>query len=221
MTRLLVLRPEPGASASVERARKHGFEAISIPLFAVEPVRWNAPKAEHFDGLLLTSANAVRHAGEQLRALRGLKVYSVGKQTAVEAQAAGFTVAATGEAGVDELLASIGSDLRLLHLCGADRRHPTSTGHKITELPVYRSKPLAAPDLSAARGAVVLVHSPRAARRLAELVTDRATISIAAISETAASAAGNGWKRIEAAERPTDEGLLALAARLCNKPQPQ
>lgn len=217
MTRLLVLRPEPGASATVERARKRGFESTAVPLFNVEPVSWSAPQVEHFDGLLLTSANAIRHGGEQLRALRALKVYSVGKQTALEAQEAGFIIAATGEAGVDELLASIGPDLHLLHLCGADRREPKQTGQQITELVVYRSTPIAAPDLSAARGAIVLIHSPRAAKRFAELVTDRETISIAAISEAAASAAGDGWKAVEAAERPGDEGLLALAARLCNK----
>ena len=221
MTRLLVLRPEPGASASVARARKRGLEAIAIPLFHVEPVSWDAPEAERFDGLLLTSANAVRHGGEQLRALRGLKVYSVGKQTAMEAQEAGFTVAATGEAGVDQLLGSIGSELRLLHLCGADRRQPTRTGHEITELVVYRSKEVAAPDLSAAPGAVVLIHSPRAGQRFAQLIKDRATISIAAISEIAATAAGVGWRTVETAEWPTDEGLLALAARLCNKPHSQ
>jgi uroporphyrinogen-III synthase len=217
MTRLLVLRPEPGASATVERARRHGFKAVAVPLFRVEPVSWRAPQTELFDGLLLTSANAVRHGGEQLRALQRLKVYSVGKQTAMEAQEAGFTVAATGEAGVDELLACIGSELKLLHLCGADRRQPKGTSGKITELVVYQSKQIAAPDLSAARDAVVLIHSQRAARRFAELVTDRATISIAAISGAAASAAGDGWRAVESVDRPSDEALLALAARLCNK----
>ena len=221
MTRLLVLRPEPGASATVERARKRGLDAIAVPLFEVEPVSWNAPRAEAFDGLLLTSANAVRHGGEQLQALRTLKVYSVGEQTARDAEKAGFTVAATGERGVDQLLGSIRSELKLLHLCGADRLQAKRTAQQITQLIVYRSKPISAPDLSAARGAVVLVHSPRAAQRLAELIKDRSTISIAAISESAATAAGAGWRTVEAAERPTDEGLLALAARLCNKPHSQ
>jgi len=27
---------------------------------------------------------------------------------------------------------------------------------------------------------------------------------------------GNGWLKVEAAERPTDDALLALAERLCN-----
>ena len=71
-------------------------------------------------------------------------------------------------------------------------------------------------------GQTVAVHSPRAGRRLAELVDqagiDRATIRIAAISEAAAAAAGDGWAIREAAETPDEAALLALAARLCDKP---
>jgi uroporphyrinogen-III synthase len=75
------------------------------------------------------------------------------------------------------------------------------------------------PDLSAAAGSIALIHSPRAGRRFAELVSDRASVAIAAISAVTAAAAGDGWKSVETADRPSDEGLLALAARLCNKPQ--
>jgi uroporphyrinogen-III synthase len=32
---------------------------------------------------------------------------------------------------------------------------------------------------------------------------------------------GEGWEKVETADRPTDEALLALAARLCNKPAPE
>jgi uroporphyrinogen-III synthase len=75
--------------------------------------------------------------------------------------------------------------------------------------------------LSDANGALVLVHSPRAGLRLSELVDVRGAIAIAAISPAAAEAAGSGWERVESAEAPSDEALLALAARLCNKPAPQ
>jgi uroporphyrinogen-III synthase len=47
-------------------------------------------------------------------------------------------------------------------------------------------------------------------------MTQRETIAIIAISQAAAEAVGNGWKSVEAADQPTDEALLALAARLCN-----
>jgi uroporphyrinogen-III synthase len=221
MTRVLVLRPEPGASATVERARERGLDAVAVPLFRVEPVEWRAPEAAGFDGLLLTSANAVRHGGNQLQSLRGLKAYAVGEATATAAREAGFDIEATGDAGVDRLLGSIAGELRLLQLCGADRRQPRHARQAITPVVVYRSEPIETPGLSAPSGSIALVHSLRAGARLAELVEDRASVAIAAISEAAADAVGAGWKLIDVAERPTDEALLALAARLCNNPQPK
>ena len=220
MPRLLVLRPEPGASATAERARTLGLDPVVVPLFEVEPVEWEAPEPGGFDGLLLTSANAVRHAGGKIEGLRGLKAYAVGEATAEAAREAGFDIAATGDAGVDRLLGSIESDLKLLHLCGEDRIE-TDARQSITPLVVYQSKAVDAPDVSAAQGSIALIHSPRASRRFAELVSDRPSIVIAAISDAAAKAAGNGWKQVAVADRPSDEALLALAQSLCNKPDPE
>ena len=86
MRPVLVLRPEPGASETVERARGRGLNAIAVPLFEVRPLEWEAPEPSGFAGLLLTSANAVRHGGERLAKLRGLKVYAVGEATAEAAR---------------------------------------------------------------------------------------------------------------------------------------
>jgi uroporphyrinogen-III synthase len=221
MRHLLVLRPEPGASATVDRARALGLEAVAVPLFEVEPVIWEAPEAGAFDGLLLTSANAVRCGGEGLRSLRGLKVYAVGEATADTAREAGFDIAATGEAGVDRLLGSIEADLKLLHLCGSDRYEPSRATQGITRVTVYRATPVEAPDLSAAPASVALIHSPRAGRRFAELVADRHAISIAAISQAAADTVGEGWRRVETPPQPNDDALLALAESLCDKPDPK
>ena len=220
MTRIVVLRPEPGATATVDRARKLGLDAVPIPLFEVEPVSWTAPEPGGFDGLLLTSANAVRQGGEGLKNLRGLKAYVVGEATAEAAREVGFDIASTGDSGVERLLGSIEPELKLLHLCGADRRESDDAKQQITPIIVYRAKPLA-PDLSAVKESVALIHSPRAGRRFAELVRDRSTISVAAISDAAAEAVGEGWRTVETADRPNDEALLALAARLCDKPDPK
>ena len=224
MRRVIVLRPEPGASASVERARKLGLEAAAIPLFEIEPLDWEAPEAASFDGLLLTSANAVRSAGVKLERLRGLLVYAVGAATAEAAREAGFEVAAAGDAGVDRLLGSIEGELKLLHLAGEHRKE-ASPKQSITTIPVYRSSQKQGTDVAIAAGGVVLVHSLRAGRRFAELALEnglkRASIALAAISPAAADAVGTGWERVEAADSPTDEALLALAARLCNNPAPE
>jgi uroporphyrinogen-III synthase len=220
MRRLVILRPEPGASASAEAARVMGLEPLVMPLFQVEPVAWEAPEAGAFDGLLLTSANAVRHAGEGLKVLRGLRAYAVGEATAAAARDAGFDIASTGQSGVERLLASIESDLKLLHICG-EHRTAVEAKQAITALPVYRSAELPAPcNFTEIGGQTVAVHSQRGGKRLAELADqagiDRAAIRIAAISDAAASAAGPGWEACEAAEHPDDSALLALAARLCD-----
>lgn len=220
MARVLVLRPEPGASATVEKARLLGLDAVAIPLFEIAPVEWNAPDSGRFDGLLLTSANAVRCAGDQLHALRGLPAYAVGDATAKAAREAGFGVASTGDGGVDRLLESVDPQLTLLHLCGADRREPLDARQSITPLVVYRAVDTLA-SLENIEGMIALIHSPRAGRRFAELVTDRSSISIAAISAAAADAVGDGWMFVDIAREPGDDALLALAARLCNKPDPE
>jgi uroporphyrinogen-III synthase len=220
MRRVIVLRPEPGASATLARALERGLDAAAVPLFRVEPVASEAPAAGSFDGLLLTSANAVRHGGEQIASLRGLKVYAVGEATEVAAREAGFDIASTGDLGVERLLGSIDPGLKLIHLCGADTVE-SDARQCITKLVVYRSEPLPGPDLSAIGESVALIHSPRAGRRLAQLVSDRGSTAIAAISPAAAAAVGDGWQAVEAAEQPNDDALLALAQRLCNKPSPK
>ncbi|HET7575431.1 MAG TPA: uroporphyrinogen-III synthase [Sphingomicrobium sp.] len=218
MRHLLVLRPEPGASATVECARHLGLDTSAIPLFNVEPVAWKAPDPCRFDALLLTSANAVRHGGGQLLGLHGLPAYAVGPATAEAAASAGFEIAAVGYGGLDELLNSIAPELKLLHLCGQNRRSSVNASQEIVPVVVYRSTPIDLPDLSAAAGSVAMIHSPRAGRRFAELVHDRGSIAIAAISPAAAETVGTGWGAVEFAPLPNDEALLALAASLCDKP---
>jgi len=221
MARVLVLRPEPAASATVREALRRGLDAISIPLFKIEAVDWLAPDPDEFDGLLVTSANAIRFGGMQLGRLRDLSVHAVGEASAEAARNAGFKVASIGTSGVDQLLALINPDMRLLHLCAADRRAPRERSQAITPIVVYRSKEIETPDLSASAARIALIHSPRAGRRFAELAPNRQSIAIAAISQAAADAVGIGWKAITVAAQPNDEALLVLASRLCNKPDPK
>ena len=221
MTRVLVLRPEPGASATVERARARGLDAIAVPLFEIEALEWEPPEPARFDGLLLTSANAVRRAGDGLRELRGLPAYAVGEATAEAAREAALDLAATGDAGVERLLGSIEPQLQLLHLCGEHHQAPADASQQITPVPVYRATAIDQPKLGSVEGAVALIHSPRAGRRFAELVRKRSSTAIAAISPAAAEAAGGGWATVESAAQPSDDALLALAARLCNNPPPE
>jgi uroporphyrinogen-III synthase len=221
MRRLVVLRPEPGATETVRKARERGLDAVAIPLFEVEPVAWEVPDINQFDALLLTSANAVLYGSASLEALKCLPAYAVGAATAEAAREAGFDVAMTGDSGVDELLSRIRPGVKLLHICGEHRRAPADPLQAITPITVYRSRERPSPDLRLSEGAVVLVHSPRAAavfrKMLGAANFNRASVAIAAISRAAAEAAGGGWESIDVAGRPSDDALLALAERLCNK----
>ena len=107
--------------------------------------------------------------------------------------------------------------MKLLHLCGEDRRAPASPRQAITAATVYRANAVADCDLRGLRGQVAILHSPRAAQRLRELVDEatRSTVRIAAISAPTAEAAGKGWADVRTAAAPNDSELLALAARLC------
>ena len=211
----MILRPEPGASATLARASAAGIEAEAIPLFEIAPVEWVAPDASAFDALLLTSANAVRFGGDQLTALRALPTYCVGEATALAAREAGFAVAGTGAGDAIALIERVPHGLRLLHLTARDHRAIAG----VTRIAVYHSIIIdPPPSLDRLGGGVAMVHSPRAGARLAELIEQRGDISIAAISAAAAAACGGGWNEVATIVAPGDGALLALGAALCQKP---
>lgn len=225
MSRALALfRPEPGWSASAAIARSAGLAVVGHPLFEAEPLGWSIPDGE-FDALLIGSAAVFRTGGGALRALRHLPVHAVGESTAEAARAEGFTVARTGTGGLQQVLdRQADQPRRFLRLGGEERvdlaPHP---GQSLVEIATYRMRPIpldAEPGTSLARGeAVVALHSAAAARHFAEEIDrvdiPRANIDIVALGPRIADAAGQGWRSVHIADRPTDAALLAKAIPLC------
>jgi uroporphyrinogen-III synthase len=223
MRPLVIVRPEPGASATAKAAQQLGLDPRVFPLFVVRPLEWEPPNPTDFDALLFTSANAIRHGGPGLEGLRDLPTHCVGEATAREARDYGFKVASVGSGRVDSLLQSLPGELRLLHLCGFHRREPATPTQAIRAIPVYRSDEVPASNgFRAVERSVIALHSPRAAARLGRLVEElglaRGEIALAAISPEAAEAAGTGWQALLSAKEPTDTALLAIAAELCKNP---
>jgi uroporphyrinogen-III synthase len=225
MRPLVILRPEPAAHDTLSKCAALGLDATLCPLFAVQAIAWDVPRPDDYFGLLLTSANTIRHGGEGLAELRLMPVFAVGEATADAALAAGFNSVVTGDGDVARLLARIATlaPQRLLHLTGADFTAVDVAGIEIDRRIVYESRALPAPETFAAlltASPVVMLHSPRAAARFAELCTElsveRSTISLAAISDNAARAAGKGWDTIAVAANPRDEALIQIAEALCN-----
>ncbi len=221
---VLILRPDDSARETAQRAALLGLTSIIDPLFAVEPLQWSAPPAEEFDALMLTSANAVTFGGQALDAYKSLPVLAVGSATAAAAEQAGFIVAETGNRGADDLLRALTGDqfTRILRLTGKDHVKLALSGRKIALRQVYQARALALGDMAQAalrQGHVVLLYSVRAAKILSDEMDrghlDRSVNHIVALSANIASAAGEGWKSVQAADQPTDDALLSLAGRLC------
>jgi uroporphyrinogen-III synthase len=209
---LIILRPEPGAAATALRANGLGLPTRCFPLYAARPIPWDCPDVDSFDTILMTSANAARLGGPQLRCLISKPVVAVGAQSALAVRAAGFTDMTVGDN--DARTAMTLTSGRVLHLAGHDH---VAVGAAQTRH-VYRVEALEpAADFQEVLGkpAILLVHSPRAAERINCLCAgERGHLYLIAISQNAARAAREGWAGVRIADQPSDASMLALAQDL-------
>lgn len=222
--KILIIRPQPGNDASAARAREAGFTAIQLPLFEVRARNWDAPDPAHFDALLITSANAVRHAGPQLNIFLALPVHAVGSNSARVAAAAGLKIATIGTAGVASALenARVAGHRRLLWLTAEDQMASEAPADmQVDPRIVYASEPASLDDNADEKlreADIVALHSARAARQFADWVgqvgLDRNRFYLAAFSHAIAKAAGEGWRGIAIADRPEDQALLSAVHAL-------
>lgn len=219
----LALRPEPGLSATLEKARALGLAITGLALSEIRPVAWDCPDPAGFDGLLIGSANAFLHGGPNLARLKDKPAYVVGTATADAARAAGFSVAMTGSGGLQGVLDAIPAPCQLLRIAGEEHIPLTApAGVTFTEVITYRSIALpldpVAPLLGEG-GALVLLHSAATARHFAgecdRLGLARHAIALAALGPRIAAAAGEGWAAVHTALNPDETALLALARELC------
>lgn len=222
MRKVLILRPQPGADRTAERAEALGLEPVVAPIFTLRPLDWTPPPAGSFDAILLTSANAVRLAGEGLTPFRRLRCYAVGGRTAAAAQAFGFHDIRIGPANGENLLAMMAAQgiRSAFHPCGRDYVDISHPEIGVTRIPVYAAKAVeelpAEAERAIAADAIALIHSSRAGAVFGELVGElRSRVPIVAISAAAAEAVGLGWHSIAAADVPRDAAMLELAAKLC------
>ncbi|WP_150292992.1 uroporphyrinogen-III synthase [Sphingobium estronivorans] len=221
MRPLVILRPEPGAGKTADRATRLGLEAQIIPLFAPQALHWEAPAPDRYDALLLTSAHAARLAGERLADYRGLPAYAVGRATAKAMREAGFAQVVAGDSDGTAIARRIAADGHgtVLHLGGRTVASIDAGPLRIERIAVYEMVRAADNGLAERleAGSVLLIHSPRAGEVLAQLVglEQRASLHLIAISPTALAACGPGWASAQAPDKPDDERMLALAVRLC------
>jgi uroporphyrinogen-III synthase len=224
---LLVLRPEPGNTATCRAAHAHGLHTYAAPLFVYVPREWTLPDGQ-WAGLLIGSAAVFAHAGPTLSDLRHIPVHAVGPTTARAAHNAGFTIATTGSGGLAPMVGALpGSAVkarRYLRVAGEERMPLTPPpGVVVVDVVVYAAQPLplaqSAIELIRREPVLALLHSAQAARHFAAQCTaldlPRHTIALACLAPRIAQAAGENWRTVATASRPDDEALLPLAQQMC------
>ncbi|GGB54022.1 uroporphyrinogen-III synthase [Blastomonas aquatica] len=223
-SRIIVLRPQPGATATAQALRAAGHHPLVTPLFVIEQVAWTPADASAYDALLVGSANVFRHGGPALADLKDLPVYAVGGKTSRMALDLGFRVRGQGTGGLAALLPMLAEDghLHILRLAGEDHVDLPDSRLAIDTRIVYRSRALPMPDTlrdALAQPAVVLLHSARAAEHFSSLVDaarlDRGAISLALFAPALVDVAGEGWAAVRVAASTDDRALLDVANALC------
>lgn len=224
---VLALRPEPGLSATLDKARALGLAITGLALSEIRSVAWDCPDPARYDGLLIGSANAILQGGAQLTRLTDKPVYAVGEATAEAARAAGFRVAMTGSGGLQGVLDAMPGPCHLLRIAGQEHVPlAPHAGVTFDTVIAYRNVMLAldpvAPLLASGvdgLGALVLLHSAATAQHFAaecdRLGLARAGITLAALGPRIAAAAGEHWRAVHTASRPDEAALLAMASQLC------
>jgi uroporphyrinogen-III synthase len=230
--RIWVTRAAPQAEATGLRLRRLGHAPLIAPLLEVRPIRDPKPELKGVGALAFTSRHGVA-AFAGMSKVRGLPVFTVGDATARAAREAGFATVRSARGDVESLasLISASSDFsgELLH---PSAREPAgdlvgalaAQGVKARRHAVYATEPVE-PHLAAAAALkaepieldAVLVHSPKAARRLADLdlVTRVAhELEVFCISDAAAEPLrGLNFRRIAVATAPDERALLDLIER--------
>jgi len=231
MLRVLVTRPEPGASRTARRLQERGFQPVVLPLTETVALPADAGFVTG-DAVAVTSANAVRHtANEVIAALAALPCHAVGARTAEAARKMGFSSVIEGSGDAEALADAIAAALpgkAITYLCGRVRfpmfeQRLEAAGVRVRAVETYDTLPMPHSDetilalLSGQSVDAVLLYSAKAAVAMQALSKRPALqeafekIQAFALSARIAAAFGDGaGKTIRIAARPDEEALLAL-----------
>lgn len=233
LARVLVTRHAPEAEETARRLRDLGFEPVMSPVRRLIPLN-SLPVTGIFDGLIVTSRNAL-HAGVRLpEQLLAQPVFCVGDRTADAARNAGFRNVVVGEgdapALVDAIAARMPAGARLLYLAGEPRREAIEAdlarlGYRLETCLTYRmarADGLTGEAIDALRSgtlAAILHFSAESARDCLDLAESAGLAAEAAhtrhfcLSQRVAEAVRMreiAPARIHIAESPDQASLLAL-----------
>lgn len=236
--RVLVTRPEPGASRTAERLRVAGYEPIVAPLTKIASLRQGRPTVD-FDAVAVSSANALRQAYPALiRLLSQKPLFAVGAETAAAAREAGFVDVRSSEGAAENLArdiaASVGPSGSVAYLCGRIRRDVLEAelgreGVRVVPIETYlaHSRKLSRREIAAIDSApigVALAYSLNAAKSLAGLVEARLgtifrdTVFIAISERVAERLAAVAPGRVSSAATPDEDAMFSLLPKAGHQP---
>ncbi|TIW71913.1 MAG: uroporphyrinogen-III synthase [Mesorhizobium sp.] len=233
MLRVLLTRPEPGASRTAHRLEQMGFQPILLPLTETVALPAKASEApKHAMAVAVTSANAVRHASRELiAALAALPCHAVGKRTAEAARKAGFTTVNEGPGdalALTDAIAGGSAAGTIVYLCGRVRfpafeQRLSAAGIPVRAVETYDTIGLDYSDADVAAtlsgGPVdgVLLYSAKAAVAMQALIRRPAlggyfekTGFFALSGRIAAALDGVAPERVRVAAEPQEDALIRL-----------
>jgi uroporphyrinogen-III synthase len=189
VTRVVVTRPEGLDEPLAGRLRELGYDVVSCPLIAVEPLGSEAIDASGYDWLVVTSRNGAAEVGRRLTG-RPRRIAAVGVGTSEALRAQGLPVdlvptTASQEGLLAELPRPAGRVL-LAAAEGARRLLVDELGADFVAL--YRTRELRPGNFPEAD--VVVLASPSAARAYAALEHAAPVVSIGRQTSAAAWQAG-------------------------------
>jgi uroporphyrinogen-III synthase len=232
MVRVLVTRPEPGASRTARRLETLGYQPVLLPLTETRALPVEAAIGADSVAVTVTSANAVRHApAALLTALAGLPCHAVGKRTAEACRAAGFLSVTEGPGDAGALADAIAGGLAgkaITYLCGRVRfpvfeQRLAAAGARVQAIETYDTAAIDHGDaellarLSGEPVEAALLYSAKASAALANLMarpalrhlferTDFFTLS----QRVAEPLNGVAGRTVHIASEPEEDALLAL-----------
>jgi len=235
MVRVLVTRPEPGASRTARRLETLGFQPVLLPLTETSALPAEVTIGGDPVAVAVTSANAVRHAPKVLiAALANLPCHAVGKRTAEACRAAGFVSVTDGPGDAEALADAIADGLAgkaIVYLCGRIRfpgfeQRLAAAGAHVQAIETYDTVGIDYGDadvvgrLSDHPVEAALLYSVKASAALVKLIarpalqhlfekTEFLTLS-ARVAEPLDRVAG---RRIQIALQPDEDALLALLSQ--------
>ena len=221
--RVWITRAQPGAARTAARLTTLGFSPVVAPLLTLRPLPealGAAPDFATVAALAFTSPNGAAAFAALTPELRALPVFAVGDATAEAARAAGFHDARSAAGDVHDLARLIAASPIQGLILAPGAREPAGDlpallpDHILQRLPVYAAEETDVTSPPAFDA--VMLHSPRAGRALAAILTPQAAAQRLAVCISAAAAAplaALGFAEIRTADAPDEASMLTALGK--------